>query len=101
RGGDLGFFGKGQMVPEFEAAAFAMKKGEYSKAPVQTQFGWHVIKVVDKRRQPPPTFEEARGQIQEQLTRELIAAHMADLRADAEIELFNIDGSPVEEAPKQ
>ena len=100
-GGDLGYFVRSAMVQPFADAAFAIEPGEIGPDAVQSQFGWHVIKVVDKRRQPPPTFEEARGQIEEQLTRELIAAHMADLRADAKIELFNIDGSPIEDAPKQ
>ncbi len=101
RGGDLGYFVRSAMVEPFADAAFALEPDTLAPDPVQTQFGWHVIKVVDKRRQPPPTFEEARGQIEEQLTRDLIAAHMADLRADADIELFNIDGSPIEDAPKQ
>ena len=54
-GGDLGYFTAGEMVPEFSQAVFAMEKGESSKAPVKSQFGWHVIKVVDKRPKAPPT----------------------------------------------
>jgi peptidyl-prolyl cis-trans isomerase C len=54
RGGDLGFFGKGRMVPAFEAAAFALDKGAYTKEPVQSQFGWHVIRKDDEREQAFP-----------------------------------------------
>ena len=62
-GGDLGYFGPGQMVPEFEKAAFALDVGAYTKEPVQTQFGWHVIKVEDKRAQQPPAFEQVKDEI--------------------------------------
>ena len=101
RGGDLGYFVRSAMVQPFADAAFAIEPGSTSPDPVQSEFGWHVIKVFDKRRQPAPSFEESRGQIEQQLTRDLIAAHMAKLRADSKIELFNIDGSLIEEAPKQ
>ncbi|MBI4725003.1 MAG: peptidylprolyl isomerase [Rhodomicrobium sp.] len=61
-GGDLGYFSRGQMVKPFEDAAFALKPGEISE-PVQTEFGWHVIKLEDKRNRPIPTFEEVKDQL--------------------------------------
>lgn len=101
RGGDLGYNVRSALVEPFSDAAFALEPGTVGPDPVQTEFGWHVIKVVDKRRRPAPSFEESRPQLEQQLTRDLIAAHMAKLRADAEVELFNIDGTPVTGAPKQ
>lgn len=101
RGGDLGYNVRSSLVEPFSDAAFALEPGAVGPDPVQTEFGWHVIKVIDKRRRPAPTFEESRGQLEQQLTRDLIAAHMAGLRADAEVELFNIDGTPIGDAPKQ
>ncbi len=94
RGGDLGYFTRDAMVEPFAAAAFALDIDSVGPDPVLTQFGWHVIMVVDKRRQPPAGFEESRARIQDLLTREFITAHMAELRANAEIETFNLDGSP-------
>ena len=61
-GGDLGYFTKDQMVPEFAAVAFKLDKGQISD-PVKTQFGWHIIKVEDKRIKPTPTFEQVKAQI--------------------------------------
>lgn len=101
RGGDLGYNVHSALVKPFADAAFALEPGTVAPEPVQTEFGWHVIKVIDKRRQPAPSFEESQAQIEQRLTRELIAAHMAELRADSDVELFNIDGSPIEDAPKQ
>jgi len=66
-GGDLGFFGKGMMVAPFEAAAYALTDIGQVSEPVQSQFGWHVIKLEEKRQSAPPTFEEAAGQLQQQL----------------------------------
>ena len=69
-GGDLGFFGEGQMVPEFERAAFALEPGGYTDEPVKTQFGFHVIKLEEKRQSPPPALTQVEGQIRNQLLRE-------------------------------
>jgi peptidyl-prolyl cis-trans isomerase C len=100
-GGDLGYFAAGDMVPEFERAAFALEKGQSSQEPVQSQFGWHVIKVVDRREKTPPTLDEARGQIQELLSSELVTSYVTSLRTAAEIEVFNPDGTPKAPAPEQ
>jgi peptidyl-prolyl cis-trans isomerase C len=97
-GGDLGYFQRGQMVPEFGEAAFALAPGEITTAPVQTQFGWHVIKVLDKRT-AEPTFEESEPQLRQDLARDIVTALVADLRGEAEIERFNLDGTPMEAAP--
>lgn len=85
-GGDLGFFTPEQMVPEFSAAAVALEPGSYSKTPVQSRFGWHVIKVEEKRETAPPSFEEARLEIENRLQQELVSEFVAGLRADATIE---------------
>lgn len=95
-GGDLGYFTKGQMVPEFEAEAFALAPGEMSKAPVKTQFGFHVLKVEDKRSQPVPSFEDVREQIAPAVQRERFDALMANLRAGTTVERF---GAAAAEAP--
>lgn len=84
-GGNLGWFGRGQMVPPFEEAAFALKPGEVS-APVQTQFGWHVIKLNETRIKPKPSFEEMRQTIASELSQQLVRAKIDALRAQAEIE---------------
>ncbi|MCD1641868.1 peptidylprolyl isomerase [Aurantimonas coralicida] len=69
-GGDLGFFSAGQMVPEFEKVAFTMEPGTYTKEPVQTQFGWHVIKVEEKREAPKPEFDAVKDQVRQVVLRE-------------------------------
>lgn len=94
-GGDLGYFTTGEMVPEFSQAVFAMEKGDSSKVPVKSQFGWHVIKVVDKRAKVPPSLEETHGQIEEVLSGELLTAYLTSLRTAAKVEKFNPDGTPI------
>jgi peptidyl-prolyl cis-trans isomerase C len=94
-GGDLGYFGRDDMVPAFSAAAFALQPGQYTKTPVKTEFGWHVILVEDRRTKKPPTFEEAREQVSRQLARSLVEAKVKELRGEAKIETFGLDGKPL------
>ena len=86
-GGDLGYFGPGQMVPEFEKAAFALDVGSYGKEPVQTQFGWHVIKVEDKRTKQPPAFDTVKDQVKQLLIRDKYFAVVKEARAAAKVEI--------------
>jgi peptidyl-prolyl cis-trans isomerase C len=97
-GGDLGYFTREQMVPEFAAAAFALEVGQVSSEPVQTQFGWHVIKVLD-RRTTEPTFAESEPRLRQDLAREIVTALVTDLRGGAAIERFNLDGTPMQQPP--
>ena len=84
-GGDLGFFTKDQMVPEFSAVAFALEPGKISD-PVKSQFGWHVIKVEEKRNRKPPEFDQVKGQIETYVTRKAQADYVGKLREAAKIE---------------
>jgi len=98
-GGDLGWFTKDEMVPEFAEAAFKLQKGQYTETPVKTQFGYHVILLVDRRTAPPPTLEEARPQLLALLQRELVEQKVKELRTAAKIETFNLDGSKPSATP--
>jgi peptidyl-prolyl cis-trans isomerase C len=98
-GGDLGFFTKEQMVPEFANVAFKLNKGEIS-GPVKTQFGWHVIKVEDKRQKPVPTFEQVKPQIEQYVTRKAQADLVTSLRASAKIEkMYQTEAPAKPDAP--
>ncbi len=93
RGGDLGFFTAGDMVPEFSNAAFALKVGTYSATPVHTQFGWHVIKVEERRAAPPQTLEQATPEIRQMLIRTGVDKVVKESLATTKVERFNPDGS--------
>ncbi|WP_173933538.1 peptidylprolyl isomerase [Chelativorans sp. Marseille-P2723] len=86
-GGDLGYFTAERMVPEFSEAAFAMEPGTHSTEPVQTQFGWHVIKVEDKRRQQPPSFDQVENQVRSIIIRENYIEALAAFRNEAQIDI--------------
>ncbi|MEP2827698.1 peptidylprolyl isomerase [Parvibaculum sp.] len=90
--GDLGFFRKEEMVPEFADAAFTMKPGEIS-GPVQTQFGWHVIQLVEFRDLPKPTLEEAHDDIVRKIAREEGQKLMEKLRSGAKIEIIGVESA--------
>ena len=86
-GGDLGFFGKDQMVPEFSEVAFKMFEGQISN-PVKSQFGWHVIKVEERREKPFPKLEEVREQVERFVIQKAQADAVMKLREAAKVEKF-------------
>ncbi|TWF50375.1 peptidylprolyl isomerase [Neorhizobium alkalisoli] len=88
-GGDLGWFGPGRMVPEFEEAAFALDKGQYTKTPVKTQFGFHVIKVEDKRDAAPPAFDQVQDQVKQLVMRDKYVALIEKAKADQKVDILD------------
>ena len=89
KGGDLGYFTADQMVPEFSQATAALEPGQHTAEPVQTQFGWHVIKLEDRRKSDPASLEEVEPQLREQLARETLETVLKDLRDGAVIEIVS------------
>ena len=96
-GGELGWFAANQMVKPFADAAFALKKGEFTKAAVQTQFGFHVILVEDVRASKPLELKEIEPQLKNMVTQQVIAKIFEDLRNNAKVEKFTLDGNPIPE----
>ena len=93
-GGDLGYFSRGQMVDAFEEAAFALEPGTYTKEPVQTQFGFHIIKLEDKRMSSPPPLEEVEEQVRSVLLRQRFETTMAGLREKYAVEILDPSLAP-------
>ncbi len=90
QGGDLGYFSKGQMVPEFDKVVFELKKGDISE-PVKTQFGWHVIKIEDKRDSKPPAFDTVKGRLIAGMVSQKAVEVITALRTSAKIEIVDPD----------
>ncbi|MEM7291318.1 MAG: peptidylprolyl isomerase [Pseudomonadota bacterium] len=88
-GGDLGYFGKGRMVPEFETAAFALENGAFTKEPVKSQFGWHVILKVDERDTVPPTLDQVKDQVRQAIAREKYFKLTQDAKAKYQVEVLD------------
>ncbi len=91
QGGDLGYFTEDQMVPDFSKAAFALDVGKYTEQPVKTQFGWHVIKVEDKRTKQPPAFDAVKDQLRQVILREKYFDLVKKARAAAKIDITDAD----------
>lgn len=95
QGGDLGYFQVGDMVKPFSDVAFGMKPGQMTDTPVKTEFGWHVIKVEDRRNSSAPPFARVMPQIRRDLGRRIAADILNQARAGAKIERFTLDGQPL------
>lgn len=98
-GGDLDFFTKGQMVPEFSEAAFALAAGQMTETPIKTQFGWHVIKLEEKREKQPPGFDEISDRVRVFLIRKAQTELVAKLKTDYQIEKVAPPPGATPEAP--
>jgi peptidyl-prolyl cis-trans isomerase C len=88
-GGDLGFFTKGKMIKEFEDAAFALEPGKYTEKPVKSQYGYHVIKSVEKRKQPLPTYDQVKDQVRQLVLRDTFVDTVSKLRTDGKVEILD------------
>ena len=92
-GGDLGWFTKDRMVPEFADAAFKLDVGQMSD-PVKSPFGWHLIEILDKREKTPPTFDQVKDQVSRYVVQKAQLAYVTDLRKGAKIEITEPPAPP-------
>lgn len=98
KGGDINYFTKADVVPEFAEAAFGMEIGKHSFKPVKTDFGYHIIKVAEKRMRKPASFEDSKPFLEGQLRQAILQSVLAGWRNEASIEVFDINGKPVQAA---
>lgn len=94
-GGDLGYFKRGQMVQEFEDVAFALNPNTYTAEPVQTNFGWHVILVEDKREAPVPTYEQMRPQLMQAIGQSVAFQVTQDMIKNSDVKRYDLGGNPI------
>lgn len=101
-GGELGYFTQGKMVKEFEDAAFKLDVGKYTETPVKTQYGYHIIKVEDKRKQPLPSYDQVKDQVRQMVLRDTFVAEVAKLRKDNKVEILDpsLKASPAPQPAK-
>ena len=95
-GGDLGYFAKTDVVPAFGEAAFALNIGEFTRKPVKTDFGYHVIKVEEKRKRPPASYDDIKPYLETQVRRQILDETIQAWRKDADIQRFDINGDAIE-----
>lgn len=100
QGGDIGYFTPDRVVEPFAKAAAEIQSGEFGTTPIQTQFGWHVIKVEDRRMTTPAPLEEVREEIETKIERDVLTELVTAERNSAELELFDIDGSAIGDETK-
>jgi peptidyl-prolyl cis-trans isomerase C len=100
RGGELGFFRREQVWPGFADAAFALQPGQVADKPIHNEFGWHVIKVEERRLVAPPSYADIHDQLREELTQAAVKEVIAEARRQMTIHRWNLDGSPIDDAAK-
>jgi peptidyl-prolyl cis-trans isomerase C len=100
QGGDLGFFRRDQVWPGFADVAFSLQPGQVGPVPVHNEFGWHIVKIEERRLVAPPTLSEVREKIRQELTAQAVQAAVADARSQMIIHKFNLDGSEIGSDPR-
>jgi peptidyl-prolyl cis-trans isomerase C len=100
QGGDLGFFRRDQVWPGFADVAFSLQPGQVGSVPIHNEFGWHVVKVEERRLVAPPTLSEVRDKIRQELTTQAVQGAIADARSQMIIHKFNLDGSEIDSDPR-
>jgi peptidyl-prolyl cis-trans isomerase C len=98
-GGDLGFFRRDQVWPGFADAAFSLEPGKVSQTPIKNEFGWHVIKVEERRIVAPPSYSDVHDQLRDGLMQEAVQHVVDEARGEATIREFNLDGTPLGAVP--
>jgi len=100
QGGDLGFFRRDQVWPAFADAAFSLQPGQIGPVPIHNEFGWHVIKVEERRLVAPPTLSEVHDRIRQELTTQAVREAVKEARDQMIIHKFNLDGSEIDATPR-
>jgi len=100
KGGDLGFFRREQVWPGFADVAFTLQPGQIAPAPIKNEFGWHVIKVEERRLVAPPSYSDVHDQLRQELLAQVVQQEIERARGQLAIHRFNLDGSELESGPR-